>query len=388
MASVPSSIVPGVQQIYGPAGGKAISVSGYVAGLDGLRGIAVISVILGHFGAPGFSVAGGYGVDVFFVLSGYLISKIIIGYAERGTPLSTFYWNRFARLVPPLVLVCACLFLLPSSWLSTWGAVLNTANALFYTANWTRAFPTPGWPNFMAHSWSLSVEEQFYLLWPPLLYYATRRHRQVLATLLVTTGSLLLLMFLIRIGASEGHLYNGAHSRSPALFMGCCLAVFPQVRLPSWMALAALLAYFGMVCLVSYTAVAGLVVSVLALILVCHARFRDNRDVLTRVLSNRILIYFGVISYGAYLWHFPIWYGLSAKAGLSPLVAGLWGIPATVLLAHLTYVAIEYPVMQNRERLAAVTRAQLGRILFATNWLAIACGLVLFYGGFIVHAPY
>jgi peptidoglycan/LPS O-acetylase OafA/YrhL len=145
----------------------------YVKGLDGIRGIAVLSVILGHFGVLGFAVAGGYGVDVFFVLSGYLITRVLMRTVEKGRPLTTFYWNRITRLLPALLLVSLSLFLVPSRYLTTLGAAANAVGAVTYVTNWTMAFPVLGWPTYMAHTWSLSVEEQFYLIWPVVFWAAS-----------------------------------------------------------------------------------------------------------------------------------------------------------------------------------------------------------------------
>lgn len=165
----------------------------YLAGLDGLRGVAVLSVMFGHFDVPGFSVAGGYGVDVFFVLSGYLITTILLADLAARRPIARFYWNRATRLVPALLLVCLAIFLIPSSLLSSYGAALNALGALTYTTDWTRAIPVIGWSNYLAHTWSLSVEEQFYLAWPLVLKLASRGgERAVRATILTACAMSLL----------------------------------------------------------------------------------------------------------------------------------------------------------------------------------------------------
>jgi peptidoglycan/LPS O-acetylase OafA/YrhL len=139
----------------------------YIPALDGVRGVAVLGVLLLHFrfsGVPG----GGIGVDIFFVLSGFLITRVLLAGYARGDPLAIFYWHRFVRLFPALLFLCAIYLAFGLIFLDKNQTWLDLESSLSYAANWTRAF-VDGAPQYLGHTWSTAIEEQFYLLWPALL---------------------------------------------------------------------------------------------------------------------------------------------------------------------------------------------------------------------------
>ena len=142
---------------------------GYRPYLDGLRGVAVISVIIMH-GHSGFMTGGYLGVDVFFALSGFLITSLLIREADANGQInfSHFYFRRALRIFPAFGLLLA-IFCGYAIWGGLSGSTL-TAEILssgLYVSNWTRAFGL-GYPVYMSHTWSLAIEEQFYFLWPPI----------------------------------------------------------------------------------------------------------------------------------------------------------------------------------------------------------------------------
>ena len=150
----------------------------YVPALDGLRGLAVLLVVLFHAAAPPFQ--GGFvGVDMFFVLSGYLITNLLLQeYQQQGRiDFGRFYLRRFLRLMPALLFMTAT-FALVASW-QLEGEPLRQALgeipwAVSYLANWARAWDLI--PMFyLVHTWSLAIEEQFYLLWPVVLLWTARK---------------------------------------------------------------------------------------------------------------------------------------------------------------------------------------------------------------------
>src|SRR5438874_2564773 len=149
---------------------------GYQPALDGLRAVAVLAVF--GFHATSSGVPGGYvGVDLFFVLSGFLITSLLLEERVRTgrVRLSWFYARRFLRLAPALVALLLCYVLCYGLWKGDrWPTALKSAGlAAVYLSNWARSLGVNdmGW---VGHTWSLSVEEQFYLLWPPLLLLGFR----------------------------------------------------------------------------------------------------------------------------------------------------------------------------------------------------------------------
>src|SRR5688572_24140992 len=140
-----------------------------VVALDGLRAVAVMIVIIGHL-APTYLPGGGLGVDIFFALSGYLITSILVGeYRSRGDiSFKHFYLRRTARLMPALALLllaASLVILIGPRPFYEWKEIFYAG---LYIMNWVRALGL-GDSAFLAHTWSLAVEEQFYLLWPPIL---------------------------------------------------------------------------------------------------------------------------------------------------------------------------------------------------------------------------
>jgi len=208
--------------------------SGHVAALDGMRGIAVLLVMLTHarYGAP-YLQGGSIGVDIFFVLSGFLITYLLVREHDRhGHRISLwkFYARRALRLGPALVLLLivlalgGCLFFDPETARSN---LIDVAITVVYAVNWARAFDIP--PKLLRHAWSLSIEEQFYLLWPLILIVMLRAisSRQRIATviLLGAVVSYLWRVALALQGASVQRLFNGLDTRADSLLVGCALGL-------------------------------------------------------------------------------------------------------------------------------------------------------------------
>ena len=297
-------------------------------GLDGLRGIAIVLVLVGHTNLA-FPFAATVGVTLFFVLSGYLITRILL---ERP-PLRTFYWRRLARLAPALVsvvVVVAVASALRGDATTLVGALVSLA----YVSNW---LPSMGVDvGSMGHTWSLAVEEQFYVLWP-LALFAIPRIRPVLVGLIVT-------IMVIRVvsGQHDPTEYRTT-LRADALLLGCLLAMV------TWRPSGALA--FAAAAIVETLAVTrfeagglGLGLATLAsVVLVAWVRGKS---------SPRWLSGLGRISYGVYLWHLPLylWFG--------PVV----GIPLALLVAAVSFRWFEEPV---RRRLTGDRHKGDARILDA-----------------------
>ncbi|WP_368647870.1 acyltransferase family protein [Castellaniella ginsengisoli] len=328
--------------------------------IDGLRAIAVLSVILFHAGVPGLS--GGFvGVDVFFVISGYLITGILLRELSAGTfSLVTFYERRARRILPALFLVL--LVCIPFGWFlmdpyAFWrlgqgliAVTIFVSNILFWrTTDYFAA--TAGNP--LLHTWSLGVEEQFYIFFPLFLWLVWRHARAWLwlSILLVAAASLAISQWGVQTGRLVAAFYL-IPSRAFELLLGALVALAAfRGRIPNLGAqLAESLAWVGLGAVVwAVTMFSGgtpfpgwraLVPSLgTALILA----FVQADGLLGRVLSWRVMVGLGLISYSAYLWHQPV-FAFVHIAGWSPgLGVSLGLVAVSLLLAWISWRYVEHP---------------------------------------------
>ncbi|MBC8076537.1 MAG: acyltransferase, partial [Chloroflexales bacterium] len=208
----------------------------YTPGLDGLRAIAIVAVLLYH---AGLSVWGGFlGVEAFFVLSGYLITALLLAeWRERGTvSIGQFYLRRARRLLPALFLVIAAtlafaLIALPDE---AAGLFDDAAAAAFYVMNWFFVFSQQSYfdplarPSLLQHLWSLAVEEQFYLVWPVLFIVGMRflgRRGLLVATLIGAGASAWLMASLFQPDLDPSRVYYGTDTRAGGLLLGAAFAL-------------------------------------------------------------------------------------------------------------------------------------------------------------------
>ena len=210
----------------------------HIKALDGVRGIAILLVILFHYGYLG---CGWIGVQLFFVLSGYLITSILV--KDRGQPLKDylkrFYWRRSLRIFPLyylylfVILVAFVVLKIPPAFRDQWPFLFT------YTYNVRHILPNYDGSELLIHLWSLSVEEQFYLIWPLLVYMvATRRFRSLLVAIVVGIPLVRLVTSVLLIGAGKDPLYMGTvlYTITPfqidAFAIGAIVATvkFPRIR--------------------------------------------------------------------------------------------------------------------------------------------------------------
>jgi peptidoglycan/LPS O-acetylase OafA/YrhL len=289
--------------------------------LDGLRGVAVLAVLAFHCYWPVFR-AGVLGVDLFFVLSGYLITALLLDeHQRRGRiDLAGFYLRRARRLFPALGALLAAAaalpFLLPGFPLAQQTRAAIPAVVL-YAANWVQAFQL--WPlGMLVHSWSLAIEEQFYALVLPAVLVARRlrlthaRGRALLLALAAAVAVARAACF--ARGVSTELLYHATIFRADALLIGCALATVLKLdapgQAPRWLpasALAGGLALMGLAA--SLTAESPFLylggftlVAAFSAVVVAFAVHRPAAP----LLSSRPLAWLGRISYGVYLWHLPL----------------------------------------------------------------------------------
>lgn len=362
---------------------------GYNACLDGLRALAVLVVILSHYHIPGF-VRGGYGVDIFFVLSGFLITRVLFNGVEKQQSLFQFYWRRFLRLMPALVWMClvfAAFTVFFKGWVDPQTMRNDIFAALTYVTNWIRAYSL-GVPKYFGHCWSLAIEEQFYLLWP--LFFLLFASRQAYKPLLMATGLLLLASLVwplwveYRLDAPM-RVYNGFDTHSSGLLMGCCLAIVAQVaphatafKLVGRFWPLALLLFIYLVCgrpswdlvLARHAAGAAAVVFILVACYAPHSLFG-------KAMGLKPVVWIGKISYGLYLWHYPVFLMLHFQQLPWAWIAVI-GIPLSFAAAAFSYWFVEQPLMNLRES-PALPAKHLGRVTVSLMMLGMLAGMAYFF---------
>jgi peptidoglycan/LPS O-acetylase OafA/YrhL len=331
----------------------------YRKDIDGLRAVAVLSVVLFHAKIPGFS--GGFvGVDVFFVISGYLITGLIANDHVHGRfSFSAFYFRRIKRILPALACVYAAstllasLVMLPSD-MASFGRSL-TSSALFYSNHffYTQSgyFGGPSDLKPLLHTWSLSIEEQFYLAWPALFLVLARWRADRIALLLWPAAAISLAACALMVGWDKEAAFFLAPFRAWELLFGAGLALLPKPA-----AVPAMLAE-----LASSAGLAMIVASVMllneakpfpgllalppclgaALVLFAGTECQPR---VTRLLSTPPAVALGLISYSLYLWHWPL-LSLARYHFDRPLqwgeVASLLGL--SLLAAFVSYRCVERP---------------------------------------------
>jgi len=341
-----------------------MSTLAYRRDIDGLRAVAVIAVALFHFGVPGFT--GGFvGVDVFFVISGYLITSIIWNQRQAGRFSFVEFWARRARRILPAlfamiiaVLAVGWFLLAPKDYeelgRSVRYQVTFVSNILFMRQD--GYFDVASDLKPLLHTWSLAVEEQFYILFPLLLTLLSSRLKHWRMALF----GVLLLSFGLSVWAVQ-HYPEKAFFLLPMraweLLAGAMLAVAPRhswrlkPMAAQWLSLLGmaliLLAVFGYDKRTPFPGVAALlpVLGVVALILA-----NGHRETLIgQFLSSRVMVGLGLISYSWYLWHWPVFVFSSYASVEEPGVLDITGlILLTLVLGYLSWKFVETPFRERR----------------------------------------
>lgn len=368
-----------------------------IPALDGLRAVAVALVLAGHGGIPG--VGGGFiGVDIFFVLSGFLITSLLLDELGRTgrIDLAGFWIRRARRLLPALVLmvltVAAARELFPHQGLT---GLRNDAIAAFlWVANWrfveqqTDYFTQGAPPSPLQHTWSLGVEEQYYIVWPLLLIAVTllsaaraRRYFQratlggvrfatfVIATLGALASAAAAIAF--TSDATLDRIYFGTDTRAQALLVG---AAASALLVRDWPALnrgwclirtrwgrrvARSLPVGGLAGLaaIAHHATGGasvfrqglLIAVAMSAVLVVAPAAMEQRGLVARMLAWRPLVWLGTISYGVYLWHWPIFLALNGeRTGWTGVELFAARCAVTVAVAYASWWLIEQPIRRWR----------------------------------------
>ncbi|MDV7141162.1 acyltransferase family protein [Tropicimonas sp. TH_r6] len=340
----------------------------YRPDIDGLRAVAILPVVLYHAEIPGFS--GGFvGVDVFFVISSFLITSILLVELEQGDfSLLRFYERRARRILPALTAVIVTTFLvgtlvllpdemdaLGKSAVATtfFASNIHFARTLDYFGPVSEIVP-------LLHSWSLAVEEQFYLLFPLLLLVFHPAGRRASFGVLAILSGLSLLAAIAMLPQAPNGVFYLSPFRAWELGIGALLAFLPARARPA-PRLATLLSLTGLAAIIASvvfydhaTAFPGFAAlpPVLGAVAILHAGNSPVPPVVTRLLSRRLPVWIGLVSYSLYLWHWPLMALLrSARGSVTlPLWLGILAVLLSFLLAGGSYRFIEQPFRRRPPR--------------------------------------
>ncbi len=354
---------------------------GYVPALDGIRGFAVLAVF-GHHLDIGWLTGGFFGVDIFFALSGFLITALLLEeHARHGSiSLREFFRRRFWRLYPALVVLVA---------VSAASAALRddvgfgrialvVAATLTYQSNWLLIADPNSWVGGLGHTWSLAVEVHFYFLWATTLVLAIRRWGLRLRALLrfaliIAVASELWRIIVWATTTGTGHAYAGTDTRLDSLFFGVAAALlrFDTLTNPSANSIARLTngkvralelgLAFGIGWLIydtepfsagAFAGGFGFVGGATALLILIT--LHHPASLLARPLRNGLLVWFGQISYSLYLWHLPVTKLVTAER-LTFFDTGEWFVTlvrvlVSLSLATASYYFIERAFLNRRRR--------------------------------------
>lgn len=298
--------------------------------IDGLRALAVSSVILYHW-TPYFR--GGFvGVDLFFVISGFVITRGLL----EGIDLRDFYRRRFFRIVPPLAAMLTFFALLLGY------DRIPALAAMFSVMNWYRSAGNGG--GIFGHAWSLSIEEQFYLLWPLCCGLLMARGGMKRTLIIALVGIALWRILAFRLFGMD-RIYNGLDTRSDGLLLGCLLATFP-IEFRRWWIPAS-----GFVAIILFAHMSPKVMLALPLVNLCSAGLIAScrQPTPSRLLTTAPVQWLGARSYAIYLWHYPIGALLLHGMGFATCLA------LTFLAAELSWRLVERPAL-NYKRLHTAPR--------------------------------
>jgi len=389
---------------------------GYQPGLDGLRAISVAAVMLFHAGFT-WMHGGFFGVEVFFVVSGYLITSLLIDEREknRRVSLEQFWKRRARRLLPALVTMLTVV--------AVWAALAGTDEqrstlkrdlpwALFYVGNWGQITgQTPYFssadPPLLRHLWSLAVEEQWYLIWPmvfvTVMAVGSTRLRSRGTAFIGTSVALMVLMFALHGHVSNNALYLGTFTRASGLLLGAgCAFVWRPWRSASPSALrghrldtVGAAALTLLICIMgAATLQAGYVyqwllplVSILSMIVIAVVVY-PTANGMRSILGWKPLVEIGRRSYGLYLWHWPIFvFGHVYHSASWPKFVVAIGVTAALSEASFRYV--ETPVRKGvlgkwlHEQRQAIGQDRIRRVRITSGAVAgaaaVLIGLIAFY---------
>lgn len=345
--------------------------------LDGLRGVAILLVVFFHnFGFISYSVFGWLGVDLFFVLSGYLITDILLNTVTQKNFLKNFYARRALRIFPLYYL-----FLFISFFLLPLFNSLKTELQFYidhqwwlwlYLQNWLYSFNTPPNTSFLNHLWSLAVEEQFYLIWP-FLILLIRKPKYLLWLMVLVLFAVLITRSLLWINKIENLTYSSLYTftRIDGICIGCIVALslkmnfafLKKQRTIIVLTFAALnfifyfinqknsFPYFAFIGYTTFAAIFGLLV---------YEIVTGDTKLINLFFNQPVLKFFGSISYSFYIFHWPLYLAISPSLKIwviqnipkfsSDFFASAVATILACLLAYLSYRFFEMRFLKLKKR--------------------------------------
>ncbi len=344
----------------------------YHPALDGLRAVAVLAVICYH-DSYAWAAGGFLGVDAFFVLSGFLITTLLVLEFRRATTIDllAFWGRRLRRLLPALLLVLVAVAIysateVPTIQLSALRG--DSLASLFYVANWrfistgTSYFDMFIAPSPVRHLWSLAIEEQFYLVWPLVvlgvlkLFHGSRRALLAVCAVGIVASTIVMASLYNRVDPSRA--YFGTDARIHTILVGAALALVLLARPPRTPIARRNVQIAGLIGAVaiawwmhamsdqsSFYYHGGSLLFAIAVAALIAAVMQPNRTALRLGLGLTPLVWIGQISYGLYLWHWPVDVYLSeARTGWSPTQLNAVRLAVTFGFAIASYYLLEMPI--------------------------------------------
>lgn len=389
----------------------------HIPAIDGLRAVAVAAVIFYHLG---FSwIPGGFlGVDLFFVISGYVITRLLLDSIERsgGLDLRGFYKARARRLLPPMIFMIA----LTGFYITIWAQdsvkrfVTDAPFALTGTINWWLVaneqdyFEAIGRPPLLQHTWSLAVESQFYLVWPLILLLVLKRFGKkvipiaALAIALISASVLFYVSLQLDASSDVSHIYFGTDTHSVGLFLGSALAVswIPQnfknevtkkaqnfIDFIGVFGLVGILASFLLIDESSPTAykIAFPLAAIFGVAIITSIVHPASR--FAPILQNRVLLWIGERSYAIYLWHWVIFQISRPRVDIDGQDWALIAVRILIVLAlaDISLKLVELPIRSGaveywfkgmKYRTATVRKRQKAIVLSSITVLALSLSML------------
>lgn len=332
----------------------------YIPQLDGLRGIAVLLVIIFH-SAPDILPGGYLGVDMFFVLSGYLITRILVSEhtATGRISMKEFYKRRALRLFPAfysMLIILSFLALFRTDPIFHLKAIAISGS---YLMNWARAFETR-FEVYLGHTWSLSIEEQFYIIYPVILLFLLNTiNRQNIWKWILSLLVIVFVwrMYLITSGANLNRTYNGFDTRADSLLFGCLISIIKFNYLSiKYMFLPFIMSLFFIIYCSLFVTIKNdwmnyygfTLAAISSGFIILHA-VNNPTSIFSQLAATMPLVKIGKISYGMYLWHYPILYGVVRFIDYPPFILVACMV-LTIGVASLSFKYIESPALRLRHR--------------------------------------
>ena len=345
---------------------------GYRPALTGIRALAVYIVVLFHSDIPMFS-SGYIGVDLFFVLSGFLVCNVLADEYEKNGKLTLpkFYARRMRRLLPAIgamVLSVSLFYVLLQNTAERTTFIPSARSAFLYFANWNFIieaadyFSPEAKTNPFGHLWSLSIEEQFYLFFPIFFALTYKIAQRFGKRLLIAVPLCLLIasLFLqVLLSSNTARSYYGTDTKIYQLLAGATLAIWLRDRKSSFKISSRLINGVGILALLGFVFLAtrfsakittsqiGIIATVAGVLLIFSIENQRN-GTLSRLFSFRPFVYLGSISYATYLWHWPIIIVLRQLFDIGPIVLTVCTIGLSTIFASASYHMLEMPIRTSK----------------------------------------